>query len=110
MADARLILPSWTNVPKTLCTPPDLRCQFKQSSARQSQCRMTGSSREQFMVQSGNDADSVQVDRRTAVGAAAPVSPSDIVTLDAIALAGAIRSKRVSCAEVMTAYLDHIDE
>lgn len=30
--------------------------------------------------------------------------------LDAVALAGAIRSRRVSCVEVMTAYLDHIDE
>jgi amidase len=62
------------------------------------------------MVQAGDDADGVQVDRRTAVGSAAPISRSDIVMLDAIALAGAIRSRRVSCVEVMTAYLDHIDE
>src|SRR5580692_1369057 len=34
---------------------------------------------------------------------------SDIVMMDAVALAGAIRSRQVSCAEVMTAYLDHIE-
>jgi len=62
------------------------------------------------MVQTGGDADGVQADRRTAVGSAAPISRSDIVMLDAVALAGAIRSRRVSCVEVMTAYLDHIDE
>jgi amidase len=33
---------------------------------------------------------------------------SDIVMLDGVALAGAIRSRQVSCVEVMTAYLDHI--
>jgi amidase len=38
------------------------------------------------------------------------VPASDIVMLDAIALASAIRSRRTSCVEVMTAYLDHIDE
>ena len=62
------------------------------------------------MVQTGGDADGVQADRRTPVGSAAPISRSDIVMLDAVALAGAIRSRRVSCVEVMTAYLDHIDE
>jgi amidase len=71
---------------------------------------MALSLREQFMVQAGDDAGGVQVDRRTAVGSAAPISRSDIVMLDAIALAGAIRSRRVSCVEVMTAYLDHIDQ
>lgn len=35
---------------------------------------------------------------------------SDIVMLDAAGLAGAIRSRRVSCVEVMTEYLDHIDQ
>jgi amidase len=35
--------------------------------------------------------------------------PSDIVMMDAGALAAAIRGRRVSCVEVMTAYLDHID-
>ena len=34
---------------------------------------------------------------------------SDIVMLDGVALAGAIRSRQVSCVEVMTAYLDHIE-
>ena len=35
--------------------------------------------------------------------------PSDIVMMDAGALAGAIHGRKVSCVEVMTAYLDHID-
>jgi len=35
--------------------------------------------------------------------------PSDIVMLDAGALAGAIHARKLSCVEVMTAYLDHID-
>ena len=35
--------------------------------------------------------------------------PSGIVMMDAGPLAAAIRSKKVSCVEVMTAYLDHID-
>jgi amidase len=34
---------------------------------------------------------------------------SDIVMMDGVALADAIRSRRVSCVEVMTAYLDHIE-
>jgi len=46
-------------------------------------------------------------------GIGAPVSAatraSDIVTMDAVGLAKAIRSKKVSCVEVMGAYLDHID-
>src|SRR5712691_10752926 len=35
--------------------------------------------------------------------------PSDIVMMDAGELAGAIRARKVSCVEVMAAYLDHID-
>jgi amidase len=34
---------------------------------------------------------------------------SDIVAMDAVALAAAIRTRKVSCVEVMAAYLDHID-
>ena len=34
---------------------------------------------------------------------------SDLVMLDAITLADAIRSRQVACVEVMTAYLDHIE-
>jgi len=36
--------------------------------------------------------------------------PSDTVMMDAGALAGAIQAKKVSCLEVMTAYLDHIEK
>ena len=35
--------------------------------------------------------------------------PSDIVTMDAVELSSAIRRRRVSCREVMDAYLDHIE-
>lgn len=35
--------------------------------------------------------------------------PPKLVTLDAVTLSAAIRDKRVSCTEVMAAYLDHID-
>jgi amidase len=35
--------------------------------------------------------------------------PSDIVMMDAGDLAAAIHARKVSCAEVMTAFLDHID-
>src|SRR5258708_12041266 len=36
-------------------------------------------------------------------------TPSDIVMMDALVLSRAIHAKQVSCGEVMTAYLDHID-
>ncbi|WP_454811506.1 amidase [Labrys neptuniae] len=39
----------------------------------------------------------------------AKTAPSDIVMMDAIPLSQAIKSKSISCVEVMTAYLDHID-
>ncbi len=38
------------------------------------------------------------------------IPASDIVMMDAVALAGAIRARQVSCVEVMTAYLDHIEK
>ena len=41
--------------------------------------------------------------------ASAQPAASDIVMMSAVELSNAIRSKRVSCAEVMTAYLDHIE-
>lgn len=40
---------------------------------------------------------------------APPAIASDIVMMDADALAAAIRGRDVSCVEVMAAYLDHID-
>jgi amidase len=52
----------------------------------------------------------------SALGFDAPLStlgvfemPSDIVMMDAEALAEAIRARKVSCVEVMTAFLDHIE-
>jgi amidase len=44
----------------------------------------------------------------TSGAAAAPVAAPDIVMMDARALAAAIAGKKLSCVEVMTAYLDHI--
>ena len=41
--------------------------------------------------------------------ASAQTQRSDIVMLDAVALSEAIHTRRVSCVEVMTAYLDHIE-
>jgi amidase len=38
------------------------------------------------------------------------VRASDIVMMDAVTLASAIRSRQVSCLEVMTSYLDHIEK
>ena len=40
--------------------------------------------------------------------AAAQARPSAIVLMSGVELANAIRSKQVSCVEVMTDYLDHI--
>ena len=37
------------------------------------------------------------------------MAASGIVAMDAVALSDAIRSKKISCVEVMNAYLDHID-
>ncbi|MGO9933390.1 MAG: amidase [Steroidobacteraceae bacterium] len=42
--------------------------------------------------------------------ASAAARPSSIVMLDAVALADAIRSRQVSCVEVMSSYLDHIEK
>ena len=41
---------------------------------------------------------------------AAAIRPSELVMMDAVGLASAIRSRKVSCVEVMTAYLDHIEK
>jgi amidase len=44
------------------------------------------------------------------VQGAPSAKPSPIVMLDAVTLADAIRSRQVSCVEVMTAYLNHIEK
>jgi amidase len=46
---------------------------------------------------------------RESTSVSAAVRASDIVMMDAVTLAGAVRSRQVSCVEVMTAYLDHIE-
>ena len=43
-----------------------------------------------------------------AAGPAQAANPSDIVMMDARALSAAIASQKISCVEVMNAYLDHI--
>jgi amidase len=42
--------------------------------------------------------------------AATAAAPSQIVMMGAAAIANAIRAKQLSCLEVMSAYLDHIDQ
>src|ERR1051325_7993328 len=44
-----------------------------------------------------------------ATSSAGAAGPSDIVRMDAGALRKAIRTKAVSCVEVMGAYLDHVE-
>ena len=78
------------------------------------------------MGDASGEARGAAVDRRAvlelaggaAVGAAvgafaspadAGAQASDIVMMNAVGLARAIQSRKVSCAEVMTAYLDHIE-
>jgi amidase len=73
------------------------------------------------------DSDDPNIDRRVLLGlatgvaanAAAPsfvqaastaIQPPKIVMLDAVTLADEIRARKVSCVEVMTAYLDHIEK
>jgi amidase len=73
------------------------------------------------------DSDDPRLDRRSLLGAglgatlsavapsfvqaaSAARRPSGIVMLDALTLADAIRSRQISCVEVMTAYLDHIEK
>ena len=72
------------------------------------------------------DSGDIKLDRRAILGlatgavasAAAPSfvtaagasRPSNIVMLDAATLSDAIRRRQVSCVEVMTAYLDHIEK
>jgi amidase len=45
-----------------------------------------------------------------ASGAMAAVKPGDITALNAVALQKAIRTRAVSCVEVMGAYLDRIEQ
>ncbi len=44
-----------------------------------------------------------------AMGGSAAAAGSDIVMMDAVGLASAIKTRKVSCVEVMGAYLDHIE-
>jgi amidase len=79
------------------------------------------------MVDDSKDSSSEGVSRRTVLGlavgaaatyavpqtaaaaAAAAAHTSDLVMMDATTLGNAIRSRKASCVEVMTAYLDHIE-
>jgi amidase len=76
-------------------------------------------------MDSDNNSRNASVSRRTVLSLAAgasmaaavdaaprpakgPAPLNDVVTLDATALAAAIHTRKLSCVEVMTAYLDHI--
>src|ERR1700719_750540 len=79
------------------------------------------------MVSAAADADEPDPDRRSVLGGlttgailgtttayavpqpAAAASPSDIVMMDAASLGSVIHSRKASCVEVMSAYLDHIE-
>src|SRR6476646_6967943 len=50
-----------------------------------------------------------RADERRSKPPASPVSASDLVRMDALALSHAIHGKKVSCREVMTAFLEHIN-
>jgi amidase len=78
------------------------------------------------MTDANDNADKTEMSRRTILGMAAGAGvaaavyappgeaqskrrPSDIVMMDAATLSRAIHARKVSCVEVMSAYLDHID-
>jgi amidase len=78
------------------------------------------------MVDTTNDSNGGEISRRTVLGLAAAASAgatvpafprkaatasrtNDLVMMDAGSLTNAIHSRQASCVEVMTAYLDHID-
>ena len=66
--------------------------------------------RRSFLALVGGMAASVAVKKIEWVGTAfAQSKASDIVMMDGVDLSLAIKSKKVSCVEVMNAYLDHID-
>jgi amidase len=79
------------------------------------------------MVSAGAEADEPDRDRRSVLGGlttgailgtaayaapqpAAAASPSDIVMMDAASLESVIHTRKASCVEVMSAYLDHIEK
>ena len=79
------------------------------------------------MVDTTNNTNNAVISRRAALGLAAAASASaaahavqqkgtstgrtnDLVMMDAVSLASAIRSRQTSCVEVMMAYLDHIEK
>ena len=78
------------------------------------------------MVSAAADADEPDPDRRSVLGGlttgailgttayavpqpAVAASPSDIVMMDAASLESVIHSRKASCVEVMSAYLDHVE-
>src|SRR5262249_8267719 len=79
-----------------------------------------------FMARPVEESNQSDLDRRSVLGlatgaaigavapsvaepAAASVSAAEIVMMDAVALRSAIHTRQVSCVEVMTAFLDHIE-
>jgi amidase len=55
------------------------------------------------------DAGAVGADTPATAKSVPSVPPSAVVMMDAAALSGAIHARQVSCVEVMSAYLDHIE-
>ena len=87
--------------------------------------RLRSATLENNMNRENVDSTEPKLDRRSVLGlagaavgaSAASIAPSasaatqrsDIVMLDAVALSSAIHTRQLSCVEVMTAYLDHIE-
>jgi hypothetical protein len=90
-------------------------------------CRIRANIKGARMVDTNTDSCSPGISRRTVLALAAGVSvnaatssvpqkvaatsrTNELVMMDAVTLASVIRSRKVSCVEVMTAYLDHTEK
>lgn len=70
--------------------------------------RSTGRTRREALRILGMGVATAAATNKGSAAMASQQFPSDIVMMNAVALSSAIKAKRVSCAEVMSAYLDHI--
>lgn len=71
--------------------------------------QQSGVTRREFLVQAGALAGGAMVGAMGAASVQAPTSLPELVSLNAVELSEKIRSKQVSCAEVMQTYLAHIE-
>jgi amidase len=84
--------------------------QFPKTAANAARTRERRVDRRSFLGLTSGLATVVAVNEVAWMGPAiARTTPSDIVMMDGVSLARSIKSKQVSCVEVMNAYLDHIE-